>query len=166
MAVAPIGFVSDHLEVVWDLDNEAREYAQEHDIELARAATPGADERFARLAVDLITEVVEGRPALRPAGEPGPGVRIQCERRIVLAPVLRCAGGLARGPDNGAGRGHPCFTHHQDQRPQSVRHRTIVECAGQLHDLGRGRGDGLHLVGRVEDSNRAVWRVVRQAMPA
>ncbi|AFN63627.1 Ferrochelatase (Protoheme ferro-lyase) [Mycobacteroides abscessus] len=74
VAVAPIGFVSDHLEVVWDLDNEAREYAQEHDIELARAATPGADERFARLAVDLITEVVEGRPALRASGvNPVPG---------------------------------------------------------------------------------------------
>lgn len=74
VVVAPIGFVADHLEVVWDLDNEAREFAAEHDIEFTRAATPGADERFARLAVDLIAEVVEGRSPLRADGvNPVPG---------------------------------------------------------------------------------------------
>ncbi|MUM17943.1 ferrochelatase [Mycobacterium sp. CBMA271] len=74
VVVAPIGFVSDHLEVVWDLDNEAREYADEHGIEFARAATPGADERFARIAVDLIGEVADGGAQLRAAGEnPVPG---------------------------------------------------------------------------------------------
>lgn len=74
VVVAPIGFVSDHLEVVWDLDNEAREYADEHGIEFVRAATPGADARFARLAVDLIGEVEEARPALRATGvNPVPG---------------------------------------------------------------------------------------------
>lgn len=74
VVVSPIGFVSDHLEVVWDLDNEAREYAAEHDIEFARAATPGADERFARVAVDLIAEVADGTPPRRVAGaNPVPG---------------------------------------------------------------------------------------------
>ncbi|WP_078288054.1 ferrochelatase [Mycobacterium sp. D16R24] len=74
VVVAPIGFVSDHLEVVWDLDNEAHEYAVAHDIELARAATPGADERFARIAVDLIAEIADGQSALRARGEnPVPG---------------------------------------------------------------------------------------------
>ncbi|MFA4082038.1 ferrochelatase [Mycobacteroides salmoniphilum] len=74
VVVAPIGFVSDHLEVVWDLDNEAHEYAVAHDIELARAATPGADERFARIAVDLIAEIADGHSALRARGEnPVPG---------------------------------------------------------------------------------------------
>ncbi|ALR12050.1 ferrochelatase [Mycobacteroides saopaulense] len=68
VVVAPIGFVSDHLEVVWDLDNEAREYADEHGIEFVRAGTPGADARFARLAVDLITEAAEGRAPLRASG--------------------------------------------------------------------------------------------------
>ncbi|TDZ77961.1 ferrochelatase [Mycobacteroides salmoniphilum] len=74
VVVAPIGFVSDHLEVLWDLDNEAYEYAVTHDIEFARAATPGADERFARIAVDLIAEVADGNSPLRAAGEnPVPG---------------------------------------------------------------------------------------------
>src|SRR5699024_1693751 len=39
VVVCPIGFVSDHLEVVWDLDNEAAERAQEHGMGFARAAT-------------------------------------------------------------------------------------------------------------------------------
>jgi ferrochelatase len=74
VVVAPIGFVSDHLEVVWDLDNEASVYAAEHDIEFARAATPGADAGFAGLVVDLIGELVDGRPPLRAeGGNPVPG---------------------------------------------------------------------------------------------
>ena len=69
--VCPIGFVADHIEVVWDLDNELREQAQERGIALARAATPNADRRFARLAVDLINEVCEGREPSRFQGPPG-----------------------------------------------------------------------------------------------
>ena len=46
----------------------------EHGIEFARAATPGADERFARVAVDLIAEVADGTPPRRAAGvNPVPG---------------------------------------------------------------------------------------------
>src|ERR1700752_2140400 len=47
--VCPIGFVADHIEVVWDLDHELRQQAEERDIAFARAATPNADPRFARL---------------------------------------------------------------------------------------------------------------------
>ena len=43
---SPIGFVSDHLEVVWDLDNEAAATAAELGLDFARAATPGTDPRF------------------------------------------------------------------------------------------------------------------------
>lgn len=72
--VAPIGFVADHLEVLWDLDTEAGEFAREHGMEFARAATPGADERFARMVVDLIGEVVDGSPSERALGnDPVPG---------------------------------------------------------------------------------------------
>jgi protoporphyrin/coproporphyrin ferrochelatase len=71
VVVCPIGFVADHIEVVWDLDNELRGQADEAGIAFARAATPNADRRFARLAVDLIDEVHEGREPIRSAGPPG-----------------------------------------------------------------------------------------------
>ena len=41
VVVSPIGFISDHLEVVWDLDNEAAATAAELGLDFARAATPG-----------------------------------------------------------------------------------------------------------------------------
>jgi ferrochelatase len=56
VVISPIGFVSDHLEVLWDLDNEASERAAEHGMAFARAATPGTDPRFAELVVELIRE--------------------------------------------------------------------------------------------------------------
>ena len=58
--VCPIGFVSDHIEVVWDLDHELREQAAAAGIAFARAATPNADRRFAQLAVDLVDELRHG----------------------------------------------------------------------------------------------------------
>jgi protoporphyrin/coproporphyrin ferrochelatase len=54
--VAPVGFVSDHIEVVWDLDNEARERAGELGMGFARAATAGSDPRFAEMVLELIAE--------------------------------------------------------------------------------------------------------------
>ncbi|TWP46775.1 ferrochelatase [Lentzea tibetensis] len=60
VVVVPIGFVSDHLEVVWDLDTEARERAGELGMEFARAATPNSDPRFAELVVELVREHTEG----------------------------------------------------------------------------------------------------------
>ncbi|RDH76664.1 ferrochelatase [Mycolicibacterium moriokaense] len=69
--VCPVGFVADHIEVVWDLDNELRLQAEAAGIAFARAATPNADRRFARLAVDLISELQTGREAARVTGPPG-----------------------------------------------------------------------------------------------
>ncbi|WP_086667174.1 ferrochelatase [Lentzea kentuckyensis] len=63
VVVCPIGFVSDHLEVVWDLDTEARDRAAELGMEFARAATPNADPRFAELVTELVAEHVAGVPA-------------------------------------------------------------------------------------------------------
>jgi protoporphyrin/coproporphyrin ferrochelatase len=72
--VCPIGFVADHIEVVWDLDNELRSLAEAEGIAFARAATPNADRRFARLAADLIDELRSGRPPARvPGRDPVPG---------------------------------------------------------------------------------------------
>jgi protoporphyrin/coproporphyrin ferrochelatase len=70
--VCPIGFVADHIEVVWDLDHELRLQAEEAGVAFARAATPNADRRFARLAVDLIDELRHDREPARVAGSHAP----------------------------------------------------------------------------------------------
>jgi len=72
--VCPIGFVADHIEVVWDLDHELRAQAEAAGMAFARAATPNADRRFARLAIDLIDELRYHRPPSRVSGpDPVPG---------------------------------------------------------------------------------------------
>jgi ferrochelatase len=62
VVVSPIGFVSDHLEVVWDLDTEARERADKLGMAFVRAATPGTDARFAELVVELVREHIADAP--------------------------------------------------------------------------------------------------------
>jgi ferrochelatase len=56
VVVSPIGFVSDHVEVIWDLDTEARERAEELGMGFARAATAGRDPRFADMVAELVAE--------------------------------------------------------------------------------------------------------------
>ncbi len=60
VVLCPVGFVSDHLEVVWDLDTEAAEKAAELGMGFARAGTPNSDPRFAQLVVDLVCEHLDG----------------------------------------------------------------------------------------------------------
>ena len=72
--VCPVGFVADHIEVVWDLDNELAEQAAQAGIAFARASTPNAQTRFAQLAVDLLDEMRMDAPAARVTGpQPVPG---------------------------------------------------------------------------------------------
>jgi protoporphyrin/coproporphyrin ferrochelatase len=72
--VCPIGFVADHIEVVWDLDQELRSEAEAVGVALTRAATPNAHPRFAQMAVDLIDELRYGRAPARLTGpDPIPG---------------------------------------------------------------------------------------------
>lgn len=54
--VVPIGFISDHVEVIWDLDHEARELADELGIQFLRVNTPGTTDEFITGVVDLIQE--------------------------------------------------------------------------------------------------------------
>jgi len=56
VVVVPIGFVSDHMEVVFDLDAEAAATARRLGLPFARAATPGTDPRFVALAGQLLLE--------------------------------------------------------------------------------------------------------------
>ena len=73
VVVAPIGFVSDHLEVVWDLDHEARQRAATLGMDFARAATPGTNPRFTEMVVELVAEHVRGAPARRCSQVPAAG---------------------------------------------------------------------------------------------
>jgi protoporphyrin/coproporphyrin ferrochelatase len=62
VVVSPIGFVSDHLEVVWDLDHETAGTARRLGMGFARAATPGTDPRFVAMIRDLVTERITANP--------------------------------------------------------------------------------------------------------
>jgi ferrochelatase len=61
VVVSPIGFVSDHVEVLWDLDNEAAETAARLGLGYARAATPGIDPRFVTMVRELVQERTAGQ---------------------------------------------------------------------------------------------------------
>ncbi|MEU9136787.1 ferrochelatase [Streptomyces sp. NPDC048404] len=54
--MVPIGFVSDHMEVLYDLDTEARAKARELGLPVSRSATVGSDPRFAAAVRDLVLE--------------------------------------------------------------------------------------------------------------
>lgn len=71
--IVPIGFVSDHMEVLWDLDNEAIESAAAAGLHAVRVPTPGVHPAFVSGLVDLVLERRDGvplseRPALTDLG--------------------------------------------------------------------------------------------------
>jgi protoporphyrin/coproporphyrin ferrochelatase len=74
VVMVPIGFVSDHIEVAWDLDTEAVDVAAQIGLPVARAGTVGTDPRFVAMVRELVCERLEDRPtAERPAlGTCGP----------------------------------------------------------------------------------------------
>jgi ferrochelatase len=67
VVMVPIGFVSDHMEVRYDLDTEAVAKAAELGLPVSRAATVGADPRFAAAIRDLVLERAAGERGLTPA---------------------------------------------------------------------------------------------------
>ena len=56
--VCPIGFVSDHLEIRWDLDTEAMRKAKELGLRLNRIEMPNADPEFIRVLAGLVRKAV------------------------------------------------------------------------------------------------------------
>jgi ferrochelatase len=75
VVVVPIGFVSDHMEVVYDLDRRAAEAAAERGIRFLRSATPAEDPRFADMVIELVERL----------GEPG-GIQT-CPSGCCPAPI-------------------------------------------------------------------------------
>ena len=73
VVIVPLGFISDHMEVKWDLDTEAMETAEEVGVFAVRVPTPGVHAAFVSGLVDLVLErrdgtAVEDRPALTSLG--------------------------------------------------------------------------------------------------
>jgi protoporphyrin/coproporphyrin ferrochelatase len=62
VVLCPVGFVSDHLEVVWDLDTEAAEKAASLGMGFGRAIAPSGDPRFTQLVVELVREHLSDAP--------------------------------------------------------------------------------------------------------
>ncbi|SMQ75127.1 ferrochelatase [Plantibacter sp. VKM Ac-1784] len=62
IVIVPLGFVSDHMEVMWDLDNEAIETAGEHGLAAVRVPTPGTAAAYVKGLVDLVLERRDGTP--------------------------------------------------------------------------------------------------------
>jgi ferrochelatase len=79
VVMVPIGFVSDHMEVIYDLDTEAMATASRLGVQAVRAATAGVDERFVAMVRELVLE--------RAAAERGE------------SPARLAVGSLPAGPD-------------------------------------------------------------------
>ena len=60
--VAPVGFVSDHLEILWDLDVEAVEKAQELGLQLARVDSLNDDPTFVRALAGVVERARQEQP--------------------------------------------------------------------------------------------------------
>ncbi|WP_422631824.1 ferrochelatase [Pseudokineococcus basanitobsidens] len=105
VVVAPVGFVSDHMEVVYDLDTEARETADRLGLPMERAATAGVDPAFVAALVDLVVEraAVERAAAGRQEAPPRPSAGAQGPSHDVCpvgcCPNLRGARPAACGRD-------------------------------------------------------------------
>jgi protoporphyrin/coproporphyrin ferrochelatase len=85
VVAAPIGFVSDHMEVVYDLDTEAREVAAESGLAFVRAATARTAPPFVTMIRQLVEERLDpGAPRLA-LGDLGPSPDV-------------CAGGCCPAP--------------------------------------------------------------------
>jgi ferrochelatase len=72
VVVVPIGFISDHMEVLYDLDEEARHKAAEVGINYVRAGTVGTHPRFVRMIRELTEERLRDNPVRLALGDLGP----------------------------------------------------------------------------------------------
>jgi ferrochelatase len=87
VVVVPVGFISDHMEVLYDLDTEAAALCRELGLHMVRADTVGAKPRFIQGVVELIRERTEDAPRLA-LGHLGPSHDF-CPADCCPAPVMR-----------------------------------------------------------------------------
>lgn len=72
LIVVPIGFISDHMEVIYDLDDEAKTLCDKLGINMFRAATVGTDPRFVTMIRQLVEERIAETPTRLCLGAHGP----------------------------------------------------------------------------------------------
>lgn len=94
--VVPIGFVSDHMEVIYDLDVEAAQTARDLGLPMARAATPGTDPRFVAMISSLVRDFGTGGPS-QAFSALGPDAALFCGRNCCAAGTGRPAGQAPAG---------------------------------------------------------------------
>lgn len=91
--VIPIGFISDHMEVLFDLDEEAQQKATALGLNLVRAGTVGTHPRFVRMIRELIEERIDSNRAKLALGTFGPSHDV--------CPVDCCQSGAVGRPPPG-----------------------------------------------------------------
>ncbi len=72
VVVVPIGFLSDHMEVLFDLDTEAKELCEQLGMTMVRAGTAGTHPAFIRMVRQLIAERMNGSVERLALGQLGP----------------------------------------------------------------------------------------------
>jgi len=84
VVVVPLGFISDHMEVLYDLDTEARQICAERGIRMVRAGTAGTHPKFIAMIAELIRERL-GQCPKRAIGNFGPNHDV-CPENCCPAP--------------------------------------------------------------------------------
>ena len=86
VVVVPVGFVSDHQEVIFDLDTQAAETAAELGMTFARVPTPGTHPETVAMARELVAERAGVTPTRRTLGHLGPRADV-CPHDCCPAPT-------------------------------------------------------------------------------
>ncbi len=103
VVVAPLGFLSDHMEVLFDLDEEAALKCREVGLTMARAGTVGVHPEFVRMVADLILERIRSTVDKPAIGRFGPSHDV-CPVDCCPAPVRPARPATPGGSDAAGGR--------------------------------------------------------------
>jgi ferrochelatase len=87
--IVPVGFISDHLEVLFDLDTQLRRQCERLGIHMVRAATVGTHPRFVRMIRELIEERMSNAPQRLALGTLGPGHDVCPDECCLFVPNVR-----------------------------------------------------------------------------
>src|SRR5262249_2950215 len=72
VVIHPVGFLSDHMEVLFDLDEEAKHRCDALALVMARSATVGTHPKFVAMLAELVKERVNAATERRAVGQYGP----------------------------------------------------------------------------------------------